>query len=1142
MSSNFIVTIDKTENIPLILGGTNSFIIRIKNTSTTQRLYNLGINITTPDGITVSSASASSVNQPITSTITNPDGSKIYSWVNLKDLAPMEIDYAFTVTVKGGTKYKDGTTIPFGYIFTGFSVKCQVDTMPRGIYDIGNQVLTETVSMTYKAVRFFATITTAGKVLKGAGSSLSLNDYTKTATATCNFSNNLISASYINAKILLPNGIRYIGNISVSGTDANQFQTPVISTVLIDGKVYTQIYFGGINLSIGSNTNVTFTYAVWNRYDDNTGAIITHGTRLSLLFYMYYLDEIVDSTATFSAMDLIISTSVNKSTTDVGQALQFTYIYSVGQYYDIQNIQVKYILPDGLSFVSGTPNPISVVDDPTSKGYLLTYEFAYAMKNSSSTVIINGSVDGYYRYKFNEEGDPLPVVADDGFFPVTNIRGELITLGTVVSDSAATGTSIGIGKITKSFIKGYYENGVAKTINALAPGDLAEYKLNYDASTLNAIQKQVYLDDFFPLAADPIDNLTYVYSGYVPVGLEPQLIEPHGVDFYYGDMQGNSNSTITFKVPIKTLGGAGQNNNLFKLKGINTDGYAYSSRTQVTINIGSPNLSLTKTVTGNNVLAIKANETYVYSVTIRNSSNLGTETDAFDFKVSDQLSSWFSIIPNQVVITGTGSYGTVEITDTTIALPINKLAPGQYVTLSYSVRIIDILAPGLTITTTASNTNPYSQQNNPSSYQYTNQNKTASATIKSQAISFTKSYNSEIIKIGSQIIYTITLTIPQGTTAYGVYVKDVLPNGLQVYDGSAFRNGVPITPTVVNNSITFPIEGTIDARLAAQSITYILYCKVINGTKTVGATTLTQTNNYQCIYKQTETGNNLTISKNLSVTINVPNIVLSLTATDTTTGIVYTSSGNINTSSILSYKLTFLNNSAIKLLNGVVEIPIDSDLTFVSLNLMVLGNAIYDSVNKKIRINIPSLDPGIQGFITFTAIPLSNLNAGTLITEQATAIQYYNDISIKIYSGEKSNIVSLTLPVALSLLPNPIDAINDSTSFRVSVPGATVEIINYFQNTGGGYDSFNLKIEKVALPYSLYIDDDKIADVPINTLYSADLPIMSNVPPGGKRTIKLVYTLPINLELGKSYNFIVTATSKTSPYPTKTVTNIDPKA
>lgn len=1136
MSSILSLTIDQTQNVPLLLGVTSNLIIKIQNLSTTERLYNLNIVIRTPDGITLSSAS-----QIISSTVSNSDGSKVYSWINLKDLAPMEASYTLNVTVKCATKFSNGTTIPFGYIFSNFTVACQVDTMPRGNYDIGNQVITSSVAMTYKATRYNCTMTTPGKVLKGAGTTLQLNDYTKTATATCNFTNNSLFTTQINAKVLLPDGIRYIGNVTTSGTDASQFNNPTVSTVMINGKQYTQLYFGAITLSLNSNTNFTFTYAVWNRYNNNTSDLIYHGTEFKMQVIAFTANDSVVYDANFIAMDLIITNAISKAFIDVTQIQTFTYVYSVGGYYDVENIIVNYLIPDGIGYVSSSTTPTSVVDDPELKAYYLTYNFSFASKNSSNIVTINGVVDNYYRYRIDGEGNPLSVVAYDFFESIDDISGMIIQLSNTVTDMAKANCNISIGTITKTFVKGYYSNEVPKTINSLAPGDLAEYLLTYNSSNLNAVQKSVRLDDFFPLSANPIDNLQYTYTGYRPSILTPLLIDPHGVDFNYGDIPGKQLITIDFKVPIATLGGPGQNNNLFKLTGINNDDVSYSSRTQVTINIGTPNISLTKSVSGPNISAIKVGEVYVYTVTIKNSSNLGTETDAFDFTLTDQLSSWFTVVPSSIITQGTGYSDTAVLNASTITMNINKLSPGQYITLTYSVTISNAMSSWITITTVANNTNPYSQENDFASFQYTNQNKTASTTIRSQGISFSKVTNTDVLKIGSPIIYTITATIPQGTIVYGLYVKDVLPSGLQIYNGSATRNGVTITPTVANNVITFPLEGTVDARQTAQTIIYMINCKIVNGIKSLGATTLTQTNNYQCIYKQTETGSYITINKNLAVTVNVPNIVLALSATNMTTSTTYTISGSISTNAVLSYRVTFTNNSAIKLVNGVIEIPIDSSLSFVSIDTEILCGGSYVGESNKIVVNIPSLDAGVQGFINFVLKPLPNSTSGTTVSTQATATQYYNDVSSLVYSGEKSNMITLTLPPALSLLPNPDDRIDDNTSFRISNPGSTVTIINYFQNLGGGYDSFTTNIAQVGLPYTLYIDSIKIADIPSNTVYSEDLATMANLAPNTRKTITIVSQLPQSINLGTRYDFIITAISKTSPYPQKTVTNIDPK-
>ena len=1132
------LSIDNTSNVQILLGGTAKFTLKIKNISADIRLYNLNIYLTLPDGMTLYDSTV-----PKTSQVTISDGNIKSSWINLKDLAPMELDYTFDITMKCNTTFKNGTTIPFGYIFSGIIVKCEMDTMPRGNYDLGNEKQSEETTMTFKAIRFYNSINTSNKVLKGAGTSIITNDYIKVYTSTCKFFNNNISTSNMNITLLLENGIRYLGNITVSGTDGQKFQSPQVTYVNINDKEYVKLYYGNITLSKSSDTTLNFKYSVWNRYNENTGNIINHGTKLNILSNMSSIDDSVDNSLSFSAMDLIITTYVDKQSVDIDDILKFSYTYELGGYYDMKDIDVDYILPDGISYLSSSVEPYYALDKEEIKGFELKYYFAMAIIGTSNTITINGKVDNAYRYKLDEQLISLPVVSFDNFKANTSIIGTKIQNSVIVTDSESTSFNIKIPIILKEFLNGYYRNGILKSINYLSPGDLAEYKLTYDARNLKAIQKQIYLDDFFPLSTDPIENLNYVITGYGPIS-SPKLIDPHGVDFYYGDIPGTILSTITFKVPIKYLKAPNENINLLKLKGLNTNGFSYSSRMQVTMNIGSPNIELTKIVSGPNKNAIKYGEIYNFTVKISNTNTLGNETDAFNFILSDEFSPWFIVNTDSILVTGSGRFGIATYDANVIQVPIYKLAPGNVVTLTYSVIINSLIAPGVSIKTNASNSNPYSQIYDSSieNYQYTALNKTASTTITSQNISINKVSNTSVFKVGSDISYIITVNVPIGTVVWDLYVKDTLPSGNQIYNDLAFRNGIQITPSVANNIITFPNEGYIDARNSAQVISYIINCKIIKGTKTKDAIKTTQINTVQVFFKEKlDSITWRTVSKTLAVTINHPNILMNLSYKDRGSEKGYSTSNNVVVGSTLDFRLDFTNNSNITLVNGNLEIPISSNCLFNSINLANGCNAIYDLNSSKIIITIPSLQPLIWSFVTFTLTCLSNLRAGTTINTQVTATKYYNDIlPTTVYGGEQSNICESILTANISLLPDPEDRVDDKTSYRVTIPGSTMTILNYLQNTGGGYDDYSLSINHVDLPYTLYIDNIKIEDVPINTLFNGNLEILKNMMPQEIRVIKIVSSIPQSAPLGCGYNFIVTGKSKTYPYAEKTVVNIDP--
>ena len=1132
------LSIDKTSNVPILLGGTTTFTLKIKNISEYTRLYNLNVYLTLPDGMTFYDSTI-----PETSKVTNSDKSTKSFWINLKDLSPMELDYTFDITVKGNTNFENGQYISFGYIFNQIIVKCEMDTMPRGNYDVGNKKESAETMMTFKATRFYNIINTSNKVLKGAGTSISTNDYLKIYTATFKFFNNSISTSSMNITLLLENGIRYLGSITVSGTDGPKFLYPRVTYVNINGKEYIKLYYGDVTLSKNSNTTLNFKYSVWNRYNENTGDIINHGTNLNILSNMSSVDESVDNSFSFLAMDLIITTYVDKQSVDIDDILQFNYTYELGGYYDMKDIDVGYILPDGISYLSSSIEPYYAEDKADIKAFELRYYFAMANIGTSNTINIKGKVNNAYRYKVDKQLILLPVVSFDKFKASIFVYGKKIQNANIVTDSERTYFNIKMPTIVKEFLGGYYRDGTLKNIKYLSQGDLAEYKLTYDARNLKAVQRQIYLDDFFPLCTDPINNLNYVITGYRPTS-SPQLIDPHGVDFYYGDIPGNSLSIITFKVPIKYLKAAAENINLLKLKGLNTDGFSYSNRAQVDMNIGSPNIELTKKVSGPNINAIKCGEIYSFTVKISNTNNLGTETDAFNFDLSDELSYWFGVNKDSILVTGSGSFGRATYDDSKIEIPIYKLAPGNVVTLNYSVTIISLIAPAVYIKSIAKNTNPYSQIYDPllENYQYTELNKTASTVIRAQNVLVNKVSNTNFFKLGSDITYIITVTVPIGTSVHELCMRDVLPNGNQIYNGSAFRNEIPITPNVDRNVITFPNEGNIDARNSAQVIAYKINCKIIAGAKAKDSITTRQNNTAEVFFREKSDSTTWSSArKTLTITINHPNIRMYLSCKDKNSEKGYDTSNNVSVGSTLDFKLEFTNNSNINLVNGILEIPIGGNFIFNSINLANGCDASYDIKSGKIIIAIKNLQPLIWRVVTFTLTCLSKLRAGTTIDTQVTAIRYYNDIwTNAVYGGEQSNICKSILSSDISLLPDPKDRVDDETSYRVTIPGSTMTILNYLKNTGGGYDDYSLSIKPVVLPYTLYIDDIKIGDVPKNTLFNGNLDILKNVMPQEIKVIKIVSLIPEATPLGCEYNFIVTGKSKTYPYREKTVLNIDP--
>ena len=157
-------------------------------------------------------------------------------------------------------------------------------------------------------------------------------------------------------------------------------------------------------------------------------------------------------------------------------------------------------------------------------------------------------------------------------------------------------------------------------------------------------------------------------------------------------------------------------------------------------------------------------------------------------------------------------------------------------------------------------------------------------------------------------------------------------------------------PTVSSNVVTFPTEAIIDARAVAQTITYTLFCKINDAIKVYPNYATTQTNTCSCSYRQgSSTGTLVTVTKTLLFFVNHPNIILNLGATDLTTNIFSYYNLDISANSSILFNISMENNSLISLVNGKLEIPIDSNYIFYAIN-----NALMCDTTDSFKISIPS--------------------------------------------------------------------------------------------------------------------------------------------------------------------------------------------
>lgn len=1137
--SKFVMILNENpDDLSLLLGDTKTLNVNIQNQNLEDRGYNLSLSLTLPDGIEFDSSKITP-----TSKIKDDNNQTIVKWTNIKDLAPNELDFTFSFTVKSSLTFSDENEIPFNYVFPISLIETSIDTMPRGSFDVANENYSNSIDMIFKAVRFSIDINVPSEILKGAGTSQSEQNWTHPYKTSAIIKNNSREDSLVNMVLTLPDGIRYIGNVIATGPDNNQLSTPFVNQITDgEGNLITKLTLNNVTLSSESENIITFDTAIWNRLQNNTGEIINHGTSLETKGSIEGEEDFIEKLSTSKALDIQVTKSSSKSKADVNENILFSFTYELGEYYDLNNIEIIDSLPDGLEYVSSSIIPNSIENDTENKVTKIIYNIGNKEANTKETVTITTLVKDFYIYLTD-----TPVVSGDSFINRINLSAFNFILEINIQDSANRSLYIETPTVTKELLNVYYRDGTPKLINRLAPNDLAEFSLFYDASDIEAIQKNVFIDDFFPLSLDPIDNIEYNYSGYTPEGLTPELVDPHGISFPMGDIPGNSTTQITFKVPVENLGNSGADNNLLKFKGINTESLSYSDRDQITLNIGKPNFSIFKNVSGNNINAIKAGETYTYVTTITNTNALGTETDAFNFSLVDEIDSENLILNlNSVSVSGNGTIDTPIITENRIEIPIKSLYVGQGVVLNYQVTVKSNIAPNTTITTTATNTAPYSQIFNAdeNNFQYTDAISENLVTIKTANVSISKTTSSENLIVGSSVEYDINVVIPVGTTAYNLKMEDILPNGQVYIPNTAQRNGLAIIPEIDNNKINFPEEPIVNATSQQITIIYSFTALIQNANKSIGAVSSTQINRANLYFDDLETdGTTKTFSRNLTITILHPNIEMNLLGKIKSSTDFFKSTIIAGSNEEIQVKLNFFNDSQVLLRNGAISIPLDDRYEFISIDDENLGTVLYDPHpdHRRLIVSVNNLSPSISGFIKFTLKTADNLPAGTKIDIEAIALQYENNLSnTKVYSGETSAPFTLSIPASLSFLPNILDRVDENTLYKVSPAGANVTLLNILTNTSKGIDSFSISIEPAELPYRLYIDTIKVADIDANQAFSSSLDEFKDLSPGEEKDISLNVDIPEDAPKGKLFNFLVTITSLTNPTVTKTILNIDP--
>ncbi|MGH4138616.1 hypothetical protein, partial [Clostridium sp.] len=926
--SDFTLSISPNP-INVVIGMTRDVNLSFSNTNLTERGYNLKAVLTLPDGVSYVGGLI-----PPTSIVDGPGGTLILTWINIKDLAPNEIGYILGATLKADEYFRvSGLPVPFDIPLVSVDLVGIVDTLPRGNDDPGNVEITKNDSANFIPLRYSLTKAAPGKIPKGAGLLIPITSPLWPYQYTLTVMNNSLLASTVTLIDNLPNGVRYLGGLSVVGPDSVALSTPTVTIPSVGPgcQNFVTLNWGSVVLSPSSVNIIVFNAAVWDNYTascvENSGAKIPHMAPLQNVSTLNGLSGPVQGIATTNAMDATIDKSASPSpVTDVNVTNDYTLTYRINQYDNVGNVIISDTLSDGQTYNVGSasvipvdPSPPRNIDGTTT----LSWNLGILTTGTTGSITFDTTTSTNYF-------SGLPVVAADGLSNDVIITGTNQTTLTPTPDSSSVSLEIIVSSIAKELIGYFYKDGTPKTINIAAPGDGVEFKITYSAVGVAAEQQAIEIDEYAPPNMGPLTALLPItYGGTLGTGPFPLVtVAPNGLRWSLGTVPGNTLWTADFTIPVANIDFVGKRNNLAKLAGINTDGFAYSRRDQVEVDFGQPNIIFAKTVAGPDVNAIKAGETYTYSITISNPQNLeGNVTDAFEMDLTDVIPAGLLYAGTYSVV-GTGTYTTPTFIGQNISMTILKLAPNESLILNYDVLVTPLVASGQSYINSASLPRPYSQPDR--SYQFPGLPFTASTTLKALGVTMTKLISPPSAKIGDAVTYQLQVTVPLGTTAYDLQVIDTFPIATQTFVGNATVDGLPTVPTVVGGTVTFPSIPFVDATAAAVTILYAFDVRVVNGTQ-VQPYIENQTDNATVNWDLDNIGTPaVPFSTSAILQVRTPNLVGTKQQRNATTGGAFTS-GNVNYSigDIIEYRITLNNTGAEAAYNSALTDVLNPLLSFV---------------------------------------------------------------------------------------------------------------------------------------------------------------------------------------------------------------------
>ncbi|MGN6233710.1 MAG: DUF4347 domain-containing protein [Trinickia sp.] len=260
------------------------------------------------------------------------------------------------------------------------------------------------------------------------------------------------------------------------------------------------------------------------------------------------------------------------------------------------------------------------------------------------------------------------------------------------------------------------------------------------------------------------------------------------------------------------------------------------------------------------------------------------------------------------------------------------------------------------------------------------------------------------VTLGETVTYSITVTLPQGTTANGsgdVTLTDTLPAGMTFGSMNAvtFSTGVSspggpgaVTASVSGSTITFDLGSSLtNSQVDANGTVTITYTATVASTDTPVDGTA-RTNSVVVNYDTTQT------SPAATATIHEvdPKVTETITVKDTNTSSTIANNGTVYSNENLTYTVTLKNNgdAPAQDLADLINLPAGLNYVPGSLTYQSGGTGGSTSDTSGLAVGLTSLGVGQSATFTFQATVAPNQAAGSSIAvstpNDGTSGTYYS--------------------------------------------------------------------------------------------------------------------------------------------------------